>query len=167
MQSYKEIWKDIPNYEGVYQVSNIGRVKSLKSGEEKLLKPQKHRDGYMQVGLYKEGVGKLFKVHRLVMLAFVSESDLQVNHINGIKTDNHLENLEYCTGSQNIKHAFNTGLHVPIKGEKHGRSKLTRACVERIKYGHQGMTQKEIAKIYGITQTQVSRIRLGRLWNHI
>jgi hypothetical protein len=167
MQSYKEIWKDVPEYEGLYQVSNLGRVKSLKFGRERILKPQEGKQGYMHVFLYKEGDVKFYRVHRLMMLAFVGESNLQVNHINGIKTDNRLENLEYCTGSQNIKHAFNTGLSVPVKGEKHGRSKITRACVERIKYGHQGVSQKEIARIYGITQSQVSRVRSGRLWKHI
>jgi DNA-binding transcriptional regulator LsrR (DeoR family) len=64
-------------------------------------------------------------------------------------------------------HAFNTGLSIPVKGEKHGRSKLTRACAERIKYGHQGMTQKEIAEIYGIAREQVSAIRSGKNWQHI
>ena len=165
MQSYKEIWKDIPNYEGVYQVSNLGRVKSLKFGRDKILKPQEDGGGYMQVGLWKEGGVKKLKVHRLVMHLFIGASDLQVNHKNGIKTDNCLENLEYCTGSQNVQHAFDIGLS--SKGEKHYASKLTRACAERIKYGHQGMTQQEIAKIYGVNKQQVYSIRSGKTWKHI
>jgi len=167
MQSYKEIWKDVPEYEGLYRVSNLGRVKSLKWGKERVLKPKEDRGGYVYVGLYKEGVEKKFSVHRLVMLAFVGESGLQVNHINGLKTDNQLENLEYCTGSENMIHAFKNGLKKGSKGEKNGRSKLTRACVERIKYGHQGVTQREIAKIYGITESRVSIIRSGKNWKHI
>jgi len=103
-------------------------------------------------------------VHRLVMLAFVGESDLQVNHVNGDKTDNRLENLEYCTGSENLQHAYDTGLRVGVKGEKHSSSKLTRACVERIKYGHQGMTQAAIARIYGVLPCNISRIRSGERW---
>lgn len=164
-KNHKEIWKDIPNYEGLYQISNLGNVKSLKFGKERILKPRYEGGGYVQVGLHKEGGGKNFKVHRLVMLAFVSESDLHVNHINGIKSDNRLENLEYCTRSENIQHAFKIGL-IP-KGQKHGQSKLTRACVERIKCGHHGITQEGVAEIYGITQQQVSRIRSGKQWKHI
>jgi hypothetical protein len=163
----KEIWKDIPEYEGMYQISNLGRVKSLKSGKDKILKPREYGRGYMSVSLCKEGESKNFKIHRLVMLAFVGESDLQVNHKNGIKADNRLENLEYCTASENTIHAYKNGLKKVLKGEKHGQSKLTRACAERIKYGHQGMTQREIAKIYGIAQQLVSIIRSGKNWKHI
>jgi len=163
----EEIWKDIPNYEGAYQVSSLGKVKSLKWGKERVLKFKKDRYGYTRVDLCKEGEKKNHKVHRLVMLVFAGESDLQVNHINGIKADNRIENLEHCTASQNTKHAYDIGLIIPTKGEKNGQSKLTRKCAERIKYGHQGMTQQEIAKIYGIAQSQVSSIRSGKLWKHI
>ena len=99
------------------------------------------------------------------MLAFIGESNLEVNHINGIKADNRLENLEYCSRSENIQHAYNSGLS-PI-GENHYKSKLTRACADRIKYGHHGMTLQAIARIYGITKQHVSDIRLGRTWKHI
>jgi hypothetical protein len=165
MQNYEEIWKDVPNYEGVYQVSNLGRVKSLKWGKERILKPRYDGYGYAQVGLCKGGERKDYKVHRLMMLAFVDASDLQVNHINGIKADNRLVNLEYCTASENTLHAYKIGL-IP-KGENHGRAKLTRACVERIKYGHQGMTQQAISEIYGVSAVQVHMIRSGKSWKHI
>jgi hypothetical protein len=167
MKSNIEHWKDIPNYEGLYQVSNLGRVKSLKFGKERVLKPRCDSSGYVQVVLCKGGEKKDYRVHRLVMLAFVSESDLQVNHKSGIKTDNRLENLEYCTQSENTIHAYDIGLISPARGEKHPVSKLTRECAERIKYGHQGITQEEIAKIYGVAQSQVYRIRSGKQWKHI
>ena len=167
MQNYKEIWKDIPNYEGHYQASNLGRVKSFKLGKERILKPRLDRHGYYHVVFSKSGKVKKNKIHRIVMLAFVGESDLQVNHINGIKTDNRLENLEYCTPSENVRHAFDTGLMTDRKGENNNSAKLTRACVERIKYEHQGMLQKDIAKIYGIDQSLVSLIRSGKAWKHI
>lgn len=161
----KEVWKDIPNYEGHYKVSNHGQVKSFKQGKEINLTLVMGYQGYLKVNLIKDGIKKSKTVHRLVMLAFLGESDLQVNHKNGIKTDNRLENLEYCTASENTMHAYKTGL-MP-KGEKSGRAKLTRACAERIKYGHQGMTQKEIADIYGVYRTLVGHIRLGKIWKHI
>ena len=165
MQNYEEIWKDAPGYEGRYQVSNLGKVKSLKFDKERTLKFGLNRGGYYFVNLCKGGAQKTNSVHRLVMLAFVGKSDLEVNHINGIKTDNRLENLEYCSRSENIQHAYDTGLKA--RGENCYNSKLTRACAERIKYGHQGMTQKDIAKIYGIARELVSQIRSGKYWKHI
>jgi DNA-binding CsgD family transcriptional regulator len=165
MQSYEEIWKDIPNYEGYYQVSNLGRVKSFKWGKERVLKFGLNRGGYYFVNLWKGGEAKTNSVHRLVMLAFFGESELYVNHINGVKTDNRLENLEYCSRSENTQHAYDTGLM--DRGENHPNSKLTRACAERIKYGHQGMTQRAIAEIYDITRELVSQIRSGKYWKHI
>jgi hypothetical protein len=85
----KEIWKDVPSYEGLYQVSNLGRVKSLKFGKEKILKSGTNTKGYFYVILCNKNT-QPFSIHRLVMRAFVGESDLQVNHKNGIKTDNRL-----------------------------------------------------------------------------
>jgi hypothetical protein len=162
-----EHWRDVPNYEGVYRISNLGRVKSLWFGREKILKPKEIGGGYVQVGLRKEGVRKFFLIHRIVMLAFVGESDLQVNHKNGIKTDNCLENLEYCTASENTIHAFKNGLKKGLKGEKHGNSKLTEIEARKIKYEHQDMTQQEIANIYGIARSLVSIIRSRKAWQHI
>ena len=167
MQNYKEIWKDIPNYEGMYQVSNLGRVKSLKRGKQHFLKCWEHCSGYIHVGLSINFKRKTFKVHRLVMLAFVGESDLQVNHKNGIKADNRLENLEYCTRSENIIHAFKIGLAKGLKGEKNGNSRLTEHEVKKIKYGHQGMSIRAIAKIYGVSKSLVHVIRSRENWKHI
>ena len=146
-------------------MSNLGRVKSLWLGKDKILKPGEYRRGYMKVGLCKEGERKNFKIHRLVMLVFVGESKLQVNHKNGIKTDNRLENLEYCTASENIQHSYDIG--VRSKGENHSRSKLTAIEARKIKYEHKNMMQKEIAKIYGVSNAQVHMIRSGKSWKHI
>ena len=104
----KEIWKDIPNYEG-YQVSNLGRVKSLERIDargyrlkEKILKPKLVR-GYYQVCLFKQAIKKKYLVHRLVWSAFNGSipEGLQVNHINEIKSDNRLENLNLMTPKEN------------------------------------------------------------------
>ena len=98
-----EIWKDIPNYEGLYQVSNIGRIKSIRFNKEKIMK-LKNKNGYLSVSLSdKYGKQKYFQVHRLVALVFVEgyQEGLQVNHINEIRDDNRAENLEWCTAKYN------------------------------------------------------------------
>lgn len=104
----EEVWKDIQNYEGLYQVSNLGSVKSFYYGKEKILRPGKTHYGYLEVNLRMNNTSSMKKVHRLVCEAFLSnpENKTQVNHINGIKTDNRLDNLEWCTNSENQKHSF-------------------------------------------------------------
>ena len=121
-----EIWKDIEGFEGRYQISNQGRVKSLvcnnfgrykKNSGEWILKAGKSHCGYMRVLLVDKNGGRhsLF-VHRLVLIAFfgIDSEKKQVNHINGIKDDNRLENLEWVTQSENMKHAYRIGLEKPV-----------------------------------------------------
>lgn len=100
-----EIWKDIEGYEGLYQVSSEGRVKSLKFGKEKILKNIKDSKGYLKVQLHKEG-RKTFKVHRLVATAFIPNSNNlpEVNHKNENPTDNRVDNLEWCNRTYNINY---------------------------------------------------------------
>ena len=97
----QEIWRDIEGYEGLYQVSNIRRVKSLnynRSGKERALKQQKNKGGYLWVWLHKDGEKKHCLIHRLVAQAFISnpENFSEVNHIDEDKTNNCIENLEWC-----------------------------------------------------------------------
>lgn len=100
----KEIWKPVLDYIGLYEVSNLGRVRSLKFGKVRILKPVKTKDGYLRVGLWKDGNQKWFLVHRLVWEAFNGEipEGMEVNHINEIKTDNRYpENLNLLTHTAN------------------------------------------------------------------
>lgn len=114
----QEVWKDIKGYEGLYQVSNLGRVKSLPKyyknnylSQEKILKPHKRKDGYLIVDLYKNRIRKPFRVHKLVMINFIGESEkLDINHIDGNKENNNINNLEYCTRKENMIHAVKLGL---------------------------------------------------------
>lgn len=115
MEQKIEIWKDVVGYEGLYQVSNLGNVKSLnfnRSGQEKLLKLSVNKFyTYPQVKLYKNEVKKCLKVHRILAQAFIPNplNLPYINHINAIRTDNRLENLEWITHAENIQHAFNIG----------------------------------------------------------
>lgn len=123
----KEIWKDIEGYEGLYQVSNLGRVKSnLRKG--RILKPSTTHDGYYNLTLSKNGQLKTYRVHRLVCSAFISNplNKSEVNHIDGNKKNNSIENLEWCTRSENAKHAHKTGLNSGKKVSVYQFDKLGR-----------------------------------------
>ena len=103
----EEIWKDIEGYEGKYQASNKGNMKSLNynnTGKERILKPKKDSGGYLQVHLSKDGKGKWYLVHRLVATAFIPNPQgyKEVNHIDEDKTNNCVENLEWCSRSYNM-----------------------------------------------------------------
>mgnify|MGYP003312476136 CR=1 FL=1 len=119
-----EVWKDVPNYEKLYQVSNLGRVKSLarvlNRGRGQYLRPPIimlppiNGHGYRQVTLYnKEGGAKIFGVHQLVAICFLAntKNDTDIDHINTIKTDNRVENLEWCSSSYNKMHALKNKLY--------------------------------------------------------
>ena len=98
-----EIWKDIEDYDGDYQVNNFGRIKSFKNGKVKIRKPYIDKDGYLQIVLSKNGVNKWFKIHRLVAEAFVPnlENKPDIDHIFNNKFDNFAENLRWVTKLEN------------------------------------------------------------------
>ena len=105
-----EEWKDIKGYEGLYQVSNLGRVKSLKFDKERVLKQFPNKHGYLLVSLCKTGKQKSFAVHRLVALQFIPkvENKPEVNHVDEDKTNNMVSNLEWCTRKENVNHGTRT-----------------------------------------------------------
>ena len=127
-ENMNEIWKDIKDYEGLYQISSLGRVHSLdrfvprKTGTTqrvhgRILKLTEDKDGYLQVGLYKNNKMKKMKVHRLVAKAFIPNPDRlpEINHINEIKDDNRVNNLEWCTRKENINHGTRSERVAKIK----------------------------------------------------
>ncbi|MBP3619849.1 MAG: HNH endonuclease [Clostridia bacterium] len=122
----KEIWKEIRNYEGLYMISSYGKVKSLgnnKTKKEKILKPQKNKNGYLKVCLYSNGKMKQLYVHRLVAEAFIPNPNnlTQLNHKSEIKTQNNVDNLEWCTYEYNNNYGTrNKRMSQSLKGEKNG-----------------------------------------------
>ncbi len=145
-----EIWKDIPDYEGLYQASNLGRIKSLSKKirfEDKIKNEQfrKSKDkilslncfnnfGYLIVHLRKNNKSHTKTIHRLVLESFIGKSELVINHKDGNKLNNKLNNLEYCTISENGKHAWRTGLmkNAKIASDKYRNITLSR-CWEKNK----------------------------------
>lgn len=171
-----ENWKDIKGYEGNYQVSNIGRIKSMErlssSGRRlssKIMKVKKTIEGYNVINLYFNRKMNTVRVHRLVAKAFLPNLDnkTDVNHINGVKDDNRIENLEWATRSENIKHAFKTGLSCK-KGVKNSQSKLKEEDIYLIfKLRKEGFLQREIAKRFKVTEVAISAILTRKNWRHV
>jgi hypothetical protein len=111
MNTQHEQWKAIAECNGEYHISDHGRIKSFKWGKEKNLKPHLS-NGYLRIGICTKGKRKLVKVHRLVAKAFIenTENKLEINHKDGNKLNNHIDNLEWSTRKENINHAWQNGL---------------------------------------------------------
>lgn len=164
----KEVWKYVVGYEKLYKVSNTGKVWTIKYN--RLMTPIKKTHGYLDYKLNNNYKVKNYKAHRLVALHFIPNplNLPQINHLNHIKTDNRVGNLQWCTQSENIKHAVNHGLI--RKGEDIPWHKLTESQVREIKlkYGKtRNITRKEIAQIYGCSTPTIGDILKGRSWMHI
>lgn len=161
-----EIWRDIDGYDGKYQVSNLGRVRSFWRGEPRIMEPHNTGNGYLQAHLFHDGKRKHALIHRLVALAFIPnpESKPQINHINGIKTDNRVENLEWSTSFENQRHAVATGLR--RQGEGSYRAKLTNEQAVYIRENPHGLTGRELARQFGVTPATISDIQRGKKYRN-
>tara|TARA_R110002167_G_scaffold361407_1_gene579712 strand:+ start:1003 stop:1464 length:462 start_codon:yes stop_codon:yes gene_type:complete len=145
-----EIWKSIKDYEN-YEVSNLGRVKSIRNGKDVFLKFRDNGKGYNVSALYNKGVRKDIKVHRLVAINFIENkyNKPQVNHINGIKSDNNSDNLEWCTNKENTIHSYSLGLQ---------KTKLTKEDVNYIR-NDKITFQKDLALMFKVSHQLISKIK--------
>jgi hypothetical protein len=170
----QEIWKAIPEYEGLYEISNLGRVKSLERYRiicnrkylypEKMLKQTDRGNGYLCVGLVKHGKTKLMSVHRLMLIAFVGDNpDMFACHNNGIKNDNRLENLRWDTPKNNtfdrVKHGTD------LCGERHARSKLNDETVKMIR--NDNRSAAELSRVLGVSDVCVLNVKNRNTWKHV
>jgi len=175
-----EIWRDIGGYERIYKVSNLGRIKALEKNRngrwgslrvicERILVCNVGDAGYKTIFLCGGEKRIRRSVHRLVAETFIPnpENKPAVNHINGIKTDNRVDNLEWATYSENNKHAYDIGLNNPINGELHKDAKITDDQAREIRYNCKELSLREISNIYGIAQSTACWIRNGKSWKHI
>ena len=181
MENTQEIWKDVIGYEGYYQVSNLGNVKGLKREvphsrknveyiKERLLSQCFRR--YCFVVLSKESKRINKTVHRLVAIAFIPnfENKPQVNHINGIRNDNRVENLEWNTSFENMQHSVRIGLKVSKKGMGFHRAKLTDwqiILIRRYFRRFPKANQRRIGERMGICYQNINLIIHYKNWKHI
>ena len=168
-----EIWRDIEAYEGLYKVSNFGRVKSFHFGREKLLKAGVSNTGYANVSLTKNKTKKNFHIHVLVARAFLPnpEGKREVNHIDGDKTNNCVENLEWVTGSENTRHAIqNRQLNIK-KGSQCYQAKLTDEQVRYIRRvyipRHHEFGQLALARRFNVSSSTIYGIISWRTYKDI
>lgn len=163
----KRINDFLPNIKDLYTINDNGEIFSDISGKMKTR--NKGNTEYQIINfMTQEGKKKTYRVHRLVMMAFKPIEDmdnLEVNHIDGDKKNNALSNLEWCSASENQKHAFQTGLQQPRKGEKSNFSKLTQANIDKIfELRNLGWLQKDIASQIGCTRSNISYILNHKTW---
>lgn len=178
----KEEWKPVKGFEGLYEVSNLGQVRSLDRLRKnvkgmakingRIITGNHGEKHYYQVALHKDGKKKYMSVHRLVAEAFIPNPDgkSQVNHIDGNKQNNVVSNLEWVTPSENILHSFETGLNTHI-GEKNIQAKLTREQVAEIKKlyvkGGKEYGARPLARKYGVSAPAIKAIVKGLTWRGV
>lgn len=160
-----EIWKDIPEYENKYWISSHGQIKNKKG---LILSGHVGTTGYIHVNLYKETKYKTFDIHRLVGLLFVDNPENLpcINHIDGIKINNHFSNIEWTTYRNNTHHAIIKGLRND-DGENSKNSKLTSLQVKEIRNNSQNISRRELANKYNIHPDYVGLIINKKRWKSL
>lgn len=176
-----EVWKDVTGFEGLYEVSSYGNLRSVdrdilcnggyyKHFNGKTIKTKLNKYGYPSAGLWYKGKRTDVVIHRLVAEAFIDNQNNyeQINHIDGNKTNNHVENLEWCDNNYNMKHAKENGLLAHQKGEKHGGHKLTNEQVREIRrLRNEGWKYRQLAEKFGVCDRTIGQICRNEYWTHL
>jgi len=165
-------WRACPRFPD-YAVSSDGQVMRItrrangKPGH--ILKPMVNKDGYLQLSVCRDGRVFAGRVHRLVALTFLPNPGAlpQINHKDGIKTNNDVSNLEWCDASRNALHAYGLGLRTPLYGERAPAAKLTADDVREIRRRAVGSSQRALSREFGVGPDQISRIINRKRWGHI
>ena len=158
-----ENWKNIEGFSGFYQVSNYGRIKSFKKNKIIIRKLQQTKQGYLKINLCENGKAKIFLIHVLVARAFISnpENKPEVNHKDGVKNNNCVENLEWVTRAENQKHAYRIGLNRGRRGVESPRAKLTEEQVKFIRENYKAH-DKEFGMLALARKFNVSPVTIKR-----
>lgn len=171
---HREHWLPVSGYEGFYEVSDMGRVRSVKTTEHYrgcIRKPCITATGYPQLVICKNTARESVSVHRLVALAFIPNPDKlpHINHKNGIKSDCRLENLEWCTVSANRNHALKNGLAGIAMGSRLPQSKLSSEIVReaRSRYIPYKVSAASLAKEYNVTAGTMAKALRKETWKHV
>jgi hypothetical protein len=166
----EEIWKDVIGYETYYKVSTRGRVFSYRSN--RIVKPSKIGSGYLCISTRLNGRASpclALRIHRLVAIAFLDNPDNlpEVNHIDGIKTNNDITNLEWCTHQENVIHASKLGLLHITRGVDSPVAKLFKEEVEQIRdlYATKAFTQLELSLMYDVSRPTISRVINNKVYS--
>lgn len=167
-----EEWRAIPGYEGLYEVSNIGRIRSLNYNRSRETKVMSHAGSSRYAGVKLSRGGSIYRclIHVQVAAAFIGPKPdgMQVNHKNGDSFDNRVENLEYVTPSENSLHAFRLGLRKPTYGQINGMCKLTPQDVREIRQLLiQGLKPKDVALRFNIDRQTACDIGSRKRWAHL
>lgn len=170
----EEVWKDVQGYEHLFKVSNLGNVFSKRSN--KILKQHSRSDGRKTVATRiggRLGETVCFKVHRLVATAFIDNPEDKpfVNHIDGDPSNNRLDNLEWATSSENVLHAFKTGLNTPSRGEDNVQAKLDNDIVVFIRENYiprdREFGARALSRKFSVSKETVRNVLLNKTWSHV
>lgn len=168
-----ETWQFVPGFEGEYEVSTLGRLRSHVLGQQRILRCAPDSRGYIPVFLYGKRQRKRYWLHRLIAEVFIPnpQQRREVNHKNGNKSDCRVENLEWVSRSQNIRHAYENGLvkYVGKRGADSNKAVLTNEQVLQLRklYEEREYTQRELAEMFNISRSTVYQILKRRSWSHI